>query len=96
MIQLKPITHLTDEEHAEAARLLNEVEAHLKQVASIVRRAPYTDQALRVSKAVQEVLIDPLREGWSGDKWDRDGNPYQSHGYGVSNYKRFIDKIAAG
>jgi hypothetical protein len=28
----------------------------------IVNRAPFTDQVMRVQRAVQETLIDPLRE----------------------------------
>lgn len=77
---MKPITHLTTEQHMEAAKLLNQAQDNLHQLSRIVLRAPYTDQLLRVGKAIQELLIDPLREGWEAGQ-DQHNNPYQSVGY---------------
>ena len=90
----KPTAHLTSEEHMEAARLLNQAEQNLRQVAHIVNRALFSDQTLRVSQTIQEILIDPLREGWDGDP-DRafHDNPYQSVGYVVSGTKHFIKRM---
>jgi hypothetical protein len=95
MIQLKPITHLTNDQHAEAARLLNEAAAHLHEVSRIVGRAPFSDLTLKVGKAIQEVLIDPLREGWDSDRnRSLHDNPYQSVGYWTPGGRRFVDRLA--
>jgi hypothetical protein len=55
------LDHLTDADHIEAARLLNEVQDNLKALTFIINRAPWTDRVLRVQKAAQERLIDPLK-----------------------------------
>jgi hypothetical protein len=96
------ITHLTTEQHQEAARLLNQAQDNLDQLSRIVSRARYTDQALRIGKAIQELLIDPLREGWDADPariWDADPariieeNPYQSVGYHAPGSSRFMRRM---
>jgi hypothetical protein len=56
------LDHLTDENHQQAARLLNEVQNNLLALSRVVNRAPWTDRVMRVQKAVQERLIDPLSE----------------------------------
>ncbi len=56
------LTHLSEEEHAEAAKLLTAVQDNLKALARIPKRAPWIDEVMRAQKAVQEKLIDPLRE----------------------------------
>lgn len=56
------LNHLTDRDHAEAARLLREVQDNLGALARIIDRAPFTDRVMRIQKAVQERLIDPLKE----------------------------------
>lgn len=57
-----PLKHLTKDEHAEAARLLSQIQDELRALTRIVQRAPFTDRVMRVQKSVQERLIDPLRE----------------------------------
>jgi hypothetical protein len=56
------LDHLTDEDHAEAARLLKEVQDNLKSLTRVVGRAPWTDRVMLVMKGVQERLIDPLSQ----------------------------------
>lgn len=87
---MKPITHLTAEQHRQAAKLLNQAQDNLGKLTEIVTRAPYTDQTLRCMKAIQEILIDPLREAWDDDHGD---NPYPSMGYGAPRAKRFIQRM---
>ena len=108
MPRLKTVTHLTDQQHLEAARLLNQAQDNLHTVTSIVARAPFADQVLRISKAIQEILIDPLREGWEADPAHErtarvsgynyetrqwEGNPYQSIGYGAPSSTRFVQRM---
>ncbi len=68
------LDHLTNEDHEKAARLLNEVQNNLATLSRIVGRAPWTDRTLRVQKAVQERLIDPLREARDTGR-ERGGQP---------------------
>ncbi len=56
------LDHLSKAEHEDAAKLLNRVQDDLKALTCIVYRAPFTDQTMRIQKAVQELLIDPLSE----------------------------------
>jgi hypothetical protein len=86
MKQMK-LSHLTREQHLEAARLLIEAQERLDAVARAIGRAPYTDASLMVAKRIQETLIDQLRQAWDdmyaehSNDW-RD-NPYPSVGYYV-------------
>lgn len=94
---MKTITHLTTEQHQRAAELLNQAQDNLRELTSIVSRAPFTDQTLRVGKAIQEVLIDPLREAWDNDHTrDLHGSPYQSVSYGAPHSKQFVQRIKDG
>jgi hypothetical protein len=80
----KPLTHLTTEQHIQAAKLLNQAQDNFQALSRIVMRAPYSDQLLRIAKATQELLIDPLREAWDADPArDLHDNPYQAVGYGA-------------
>ena len=76
-----PLKHLTAEDHAEAARLVNRIQRDLQQLARLISRREFTDQVLRVQKNIQETLIDPLCE----DKEARFGRDesYPSIGYWV-------------
>jgi hypothetical protein len=56
------LDHLTEAEHAELARILGVVQELLDLAVPIVARSPWTDKVVRVQKAVQERLINPLRE----------------------------------
>ena len=56
--------HLTADEHQHAAELLKVAQDNLSAVARLVDRAPYIDRYLDVAGAVQEVLVDPLRDAW--------------------------------
>ena len=47
-MNVKPITHLTVEQHKEAARLLAQAQDLLFEASNLVERAPYTDQSLRL------------------------------------------------
>lgn len=81
------LDHLTDQDHVEAARLLTEVQNNLKALTRIVGRAPWTDCVLRVMKAVQERLIDPLSHARESSRerqqiYSRD-DLYPSVGYSV-------------
>jgi hypothetical protein len=89
---MKPITHLTAEQHRQAARLLNQAQDNLGKLTEIVERAPYTDQTLRCMKAIQEILINPLSDAWNAAP---DDNPYQSVGYGAPHAKRFMQRLKA-
>jgi len=74
------LSHLTQDEHQQAANLLIEAQAALGKVAKIVKRAPYIDRYLDVAGAVQEYLIDPLKDSWDDANGYRD-NPYPSVAY---------------
>jgi len=63
-VRVRPVSHLTREQHIAAARLLDEAQKALGEVARIVARAPYVDRYLDVGAAIQEFLIDPLKAGW--------------------------------
>jgi hypothetical protein len=81
---MKLTRHMTTEQHMRAAALLNQAQDNLKELCDIVRRAPYTDRTLQVGKAIQELLIDPLREAWADDlSRSVHQSPYQSVGYGI-------------
>jgi hypothetical protein len=77
------LKHLTREQHQELASLLNAAQDNLHAATMIVGRAPYTDDTLRVSRALQERLIDKLRNAWD-EAYEYRENPYQSVGYSVS------------
>jgi hypothetical protein len=73
---------MTTEQHQQAAALVNQAQDNLNALTRIVRRAPFTDQTMTIMKAIQERLIDPLREAWDADPSRAlHDNPYQSVGY---------------
>jgi hypothetical protein len=80
--------HLSEADHAEAARLLTEVQDKLATLIRIVNRAPWTDRVMRAQKVVQVRLIDPLSEARDAAR-EHDGLPperdsiYPSVGYWV-------------
>lgn len=74
------VSHLTQTELAEAALAMKEAQRLLRHVTTIVKRAPFTDRTLSVMRAIQEDLIDPLREAWDAEH-DYNANPYPSVGY---------------
>ena len=61
---MTPITHLTRDQHMQAAALSKQAQDALSELAKLVQRAPYTDLTLRVQRDFQGKLIDPLREAW--------------------------------
>jgi hypothetical protein len=81
-IEKLKLGHLTREQHQQLARLLNVAQDNLKNASCIVHRAPYSDTTLRVSRAVQERLIDQLRAAWD-EEYEYHDNPYQSVGYWI-------------
>lgn len=88
------LTHLTTEQHMQAAKLLNQAQDNLRDLPCIVMRAPYTDRWLRIGRAIQEILIDPLRDAWDADPTrDMHDNPYQSVGYIAPGGKRFVQRM---
>jgi hypothetical protein len=56
------LDHLSREDHERAAALLRFIQHDLQELARVVARAPFTDRVMRCQKAIQERLIDPLRE----------------------------------
>jgi hypothetical protein len=56
------LAHLSRAEHEQLASTLSRVQSDLKSLTTIVGRAPFTDEVLRVQKRVQERIIDPLRQ----------------------------------
>lgn len=64
------LSHLCRVEHEQAAEILNRVQDDLKSLTRIVQRAPFTDRTMRIQKAVQERLIDPLRDAASNSGAD--------------------------
>lgn len=66
--RLKPLSR---EDHEEAARLLNEVQAQLRQVSALLADhlgASYVDKVLRVQRDVMNKLVQPLRNDWEAQK----------------------------
>ena len=76
------LKHLTKEQHQTLALLLNAAQDHLKDASGIVKRAPYTDVTLRVSRSLQERLINQLRAAWD-EHFEYSENPYQAVGYWI-------------
>jgi hypothetical protein len=71
------------EQHRCAAYLAHQAQQSLEALMRLVHRAPFTDRALDVMGAVDEYLIEALREGWEESKfWRSEENPYPSMGYG--------------
>lgn len=56
------LRHLSAEQHVEAAKLLRRIQDDLLQLSRIVNRAPFSDEILRRQKAIQERVINPLRD----------------------------------
>ena len=78
------LAHLSADQHLEAAILTEQVQDTLNALSRIVARAVFTDDTLRVQKAVQTMLIDRLRTAWDEKTQDFRNNPYQNVGYGVN------------
>jgi hypothetical protein len=74
------LSHLTREEHQRVAELLTRAQANLGEAARIVKRAPFIDRYLDVAGAVQEYMIDPLKDCWDDARGYGD-NPYPSVAY---------------
>jgi hypothetical protein len=76
---------LTNEDHVELARLLNQAQDNLDAAARIVGRAAYTDRTLYVGGTLQQWLIDPLIEAWrelqNWEDWPHPVPPYQMVGH---------------
>lgn len=77
--RLKPLSW---EDHAEAARLLNEVQHLLTQASSLLGKhlgAGYVDQTLRVQRDVMDKLIQPLRNDWEAQRDSNGGWRFALH-----------------
>jgi hypothetical protein len=74
--------HLDGGQHFKLADHLQAAQNALEEATRIVNRAPYTDATLRVMRAIQERLIDPLREEWDHHDWGGD-NPYPSVNHAI-------------
>lgn len=74
------LSHLSQEDHHRAAALAKQAQDSLRELQNLVHRAPFADRTLDVMGAVQEYLIDPLREAWGEANIEDD--PYPSVGYG--------------
>lgn len=77
------LAHLSAGQHHDAADLAKQVQDTLGQLSRIVGRAAFTDDTLRVQKAVQELLIDRLSAAWDVNSHGERENPYPSVGYGI-------------
>lgn len=77
---MKP-PELSREQHAELAQLLKDATAKVNESTKIVGRADYTDRTLQAMRVIQELLIDPLYDGWETQFWTERDNPYPKVGY---------------
>ena len=73
---------MTDQDHRKAADILTQIQALIDQLGNIPG-AVNVRQKLRVQKAVQERLIDPLREDWDEGDHPYLDEPYPNVHYGV-------------
>jgi hypothetical protein len=90
-MNVKPITHLTVEQHKEAARLLKLAQDSLFEATSLIYRTPYTDQSLRLAKAIQELMVEPLDLGWPEVF---ESSPYRISQYSVHGGVGFVQRLS--
>jgi hypothetical protein len=70
------IRHLTDEQHQEAARLLNQAMDALAATTSVVQQPSHTDAVLGILALIRAGLVAPLSEGWGAPLTPVANNPY--------------------